>query len=409
MHDLKAEEFESDSTKSSTNHLARHLIQTGISLGAVAVLCSISQVLRADDCESMDSSKAVICESPALSRDSAQDSYTTGPINNKSEVPAAGVLAMDFGIESYRFEVPNADESARIIAYGDRKEDIATVTFAKRASEMEILVETPTSEWKSVTGVRDGIGYTTRFQNISHYNQLTDEHDAFRVESRYKGAAPNVGNKLMQIGFQFNDTELIFDMDEENGAPAFPVEKYDPALQKMLLKHAGPAYIAQEMQIALAVLSDQAVAPHLPKALSPLASTISAMTPSDIRNFTALKSPLKSPKTSDFSVNGLFDDTVDTVGDYFICGGACVGAAGGGASCTTILTCAAWMAAVGTCMNCFDEGGVFESFGSDPVFVPLPGGGSGGCTDVGNLPNATICGDVVICNYDEDTDIITCW
>lgn len=349
-----------------------------------------------------------MCESPAASIEFPQESHNVGSVGVEKEVPAAGVLAMDLGIKSYRLEDPKPDESAKILAYGAQKDHVATITFTIRDREMEIVVETPASEWKSLAGVRNNIGHTTHFKNISHYDKLAEKHDTFKVESRYRRSAPDNEDRLLEIGFQFNDTELLFDLKEKNGEIASG-GKYDLALQEMLREHAGPAYIADEMHMALAVLSDSAVAPHMPKELSPLASTISAMSSSEIRKFMALESPVKSLQPSDSVINSLVDDSVDTIGDYFICGGACVGAAGGGASCTSILTCAAWAAAVGTCINCFDEGGVFEAFSPDPVFVPLPGGGSGGCTDVTNLPNATICGDVVMCEYDADTDIITCW
>jgi len=105
------------------------------------------------------------------------------------------------------------------------------------------MVNTAIAELKSVTGVRDNIGHVTRFQHISYHDKVTDLHDTFAVESRCVGLSPTSGNqKMLDIGFQFNDIELSIDIEGEDDA-IVSGGKYDSVIQQMIHEHAGPAYL----------------------------------------------------------------------------------------------------------------------------------------------------------------------
>ena len=310
----------------------------------------------------------------------------------------------ELGIDSYRTEVLEHDSRVRIVAYDDQQDDIASVTYAVASHELEIVVSTATAEWRQVTGVRDNIGYVTRFQNISHYDKVTDQHDTFAIESRFSRQSEATGNqKMLDIGIQFNTIELFIDVEDVNDA-VVSGGKYDSVIQQMLEEYAGPAYNAQEMKIALAVLSDPAVAEHLPMALAQLPITLSAMTRAEIQNAMTRQSPLQGPKGLRFGPNGLVEDSVSSIGDPLQCAAGCIGALFGWMECGSILGCAAWAGATGLCLSCWEDAGF------NPAEPPPPIGPGHVCAILGALPDAQICGPGIPphCVYNEDTDTLTC-
>lgn len=379
-------------------------------LGAILVLTLSSMPVRADECFAADLRGASDCASSSLVEEPRLGSSAPGSGGATAKLsqlfPSSSLeLAAELGIDSYRTEVLDHDSRVRIIAYGDQQGDIASVTYAVASHELEIVVTTATAEWKQVSGVRDNIGYVTRFQEISYYDKVTDQHDTFAVESRFSGKSPASGNqKMLDIGFQFNAIEFSVDVEGLNDA-FVAGGKYDSVIQQMLQKHAGPAYNAHEMEIALAVLTDPAIAEHLPVALASLPVTLSAMTRSELRNAMTLQSPLQGPKGSRSGPNGLVEDSVSSIGDPLQCGAGCTGALFGWMECGSILGCAAWAGAIGLCLNCLEDAGLITP---EP---PTPIGPGNACAILGALPNAQICGpsSLVHCVYNEDIDELTCY